>query len=247
MCPSPASRPRRRIEADPARAGQIDLAPGVQVGEILVRAARAVERFHVGLELDQVAADEARREPEMAQQLAEQPRRIAARTAAVRQRLLRRLHAGFHADEILDVLREPLVDADEEIDRARARVFVGSVGSCPASGKCPCACVSIATSECGAAARERADGRRATAGAPCRDTRRTPASAAPSFETAPARAPAPDRNRNGKRSACRLEEEVERIVTPPSPRPDRPRPELPGLLRERRAARGSSTAGPAAS
>ena len=62
MCPSPASRPRRRIEADPARAGQIHFAPGVQIGEVLVRAARAVERFQVGLELDEVAADEPRRE-----------------------------------------------------------------------------------------------------------------------------------------------------------------------------------------
>ena len=34
----------------------------MQVGEIFFRAARAVERFHVGLELDQIAADETRGE-----------------------------------------------------------------------------------------------------------------------------------------------------------------------------------------
>ena len=43
---------RSRVEPDPAGAGDIDLAPGVQVGEILFRARRAVERLHVGLELD---------------------------------------------------------------------------------------------------------------------------------------------------------------------------------------------------
>ena len=40
------------IEADPARAGQVDLAPGVQVGEVVIGARRPVERDEVGLELD---------------------------------------------------------------------------------------------------------------------------------------------------------------------------------------------------
>ena len=67
-----------RIEADPAGAGQIDLAPGMQVGEIVVGAGRAVERDEVGLELDQVAGDEARGETEMAEDLDQQPARVAA-------------------------------------------------------------------------------------------------------------------------------------------------------------------------
>ncbi len=46
---------RGGIQADPAGAGQVDLAPGVQVGEVVVGAARAVERLDVGRELDQVA------------------------------------------------------------------------------------------------------------------------------------------------------------------------------------------------
>jgi hypothetical protein len=49
---------RGRVQADPAGAGQVDLAPGVQVGEVDLGARRAVERLHVGLELDQVAGDE---------------------------------------------------------------------------------------------------------------------------------------------------------------------------------------------
>ena len=54
---------RGRIEPDPARARQINLGPGVQIGEVVLGARRPVERFHVGLELDQVARHEARREP----------------------------------------------------------------------------------------------------------------------------------------------------------------------------------------
>ena len=63
----------RRVEADPARAGQIDLGPGVEVGEILVGAGRAVEGDDVGLELDEVSGDEARGETQMAEHLDQQP------------------------------------------------------------------------------------------------------------------------------------------------------------------------------
>ena len=44
-----------RIEVYPARAGQIDLAPGMQIGEIDRRTGGTVERNQVGLELDQIA------------------------------------------------------------------------------------------------------------------------------------------------------------------------------------------------
>ena len=93
------------IESDPARARQIDFAPGMQVGEILLRPRRAIERFHVGGELDQVAGDEARRQAQVTQQLHQQPRRVAARTGPFPERELRRLHARLHADEVLDVAR----------------------------------------------------------------------------------------------------------------------------------------------
>ena len=55
----------------------------------------------------------------MPQQLAEQPRGIAARAAHFFERFLRRLHAGFEADGVFDVLPKPLVDGDEKIIRAR--------------------------------------------------------------------------------------------------------------------------------
>ena len=55
-------QPRGRIEPDPARAGQVHFGPGVQVGEVCRRSRRPVERLHVGLELDQVARHEPRRQ-----------------------------------------------------------------------------------------------------------------------------------------------------------------------------------------
>ena len=67
-----------RVEADPAGARQIDFRPGMQVGEVLARAQRPFDRVDVGLELDEVTRDETRREPEAAQHLHQQPRRIAA-------------------------------------------------------------------------------------------------------------------------------------------------------------------------
>jgi hypothetical protein len=81
-------------------------------------AGRAVERFHVRLQLDQVARHEARGEPEMAQCLHQQPAGVAARSGRAFERLLRRLHARFEADQIADLALQPLVQIDEEIDRA---------------------------------------------------------------------------------------------------------------------------------
>ncbi|MCY1214496.1 hypothetical protein D9M72_263100 [compost metagenome] len=109
---------RGGVQADPAGARQEHLAPGVQVGEVDRGAAGAVERLHVGRELDQVARHEARGQAAVAQQLHQQPARVAARAAAVAERFFRRLHAGLHADEVADVLLHLLVDADQEVDGA---------------------------------------------------------------------------------------------------------------------------------
>ncbi len=70
-----------RVHADPARPRQIDLGPGVQIGEIDLRALRSVDRLDVGAKLDQIAGDEARGEAEVAQDLDKRPGRIAARSA----------------------------------------------------------------------------------------------------------------------------------------------------------------------
>ena len=79
----------RGVHAHPAGARQIRLRPGMQVGEVGGRAFRPFKRLHIADKLDQVAGDEARRIAEMAQQLHQQPRRIAAGAFARRQRLLR--------------------------------------------------------------------------------------------------------------------------------------------------------------
>src|SRR4051794_40340472 len=48
-------QPRGRIKTDPAGAGQINFAPGVEISEIVFGAGRAVERFYVSGKLNQVA------------------------------------------------------------------------------------------------------------------------------------------------------------------------------------------------
>ena len=112
---------RGRVEPDPAGARHVDLGPGVQVGEVARGAGGAVERLHVGGELDQVAGDEAGGETRLAQDLDQQPGRVAAGARALLQRLLRRLHPGLHADEVLDVPGEAAVQVAQVIDRARRR------------------------------------------------------------------------------------------------------------------------------
>ena len=47
-----AEKPRGGVEPNPTGARQIDLAPGVQVGEILLGTGRSIERFQVGAQLN---------------------------------------------------------------------------------------------------------------------------------------------------------------------------------------------------
>ena len=108
---------RRRIQADPSGAGQIHLRPRMQVGEVGGGSARTVERFDVGRQLNQVARDEARGQPKVPQRLHQQPAGVAARSARETKRLVRRLHAGLEANDVRDLLGQPGVEIDEEIDR----------------------------------------------------------------------------------------------------------------------------------
>ena len=113
--PLTGQQARGGVEADPARARHEDLAPGVQVGEVDLGAARAVERLDVALELDQVARHKARGQPQVPAELHQQPAGVAAGAAAVGQRHLGRLHAGLHADQVADVLLQALVQLDQEV------------------------------------------------------------------------------------------------------------------------------------
>jgi hypothetical protein len=92
----------------------------VQIGEILLRPRRAVQRLHVGGQLDEITGNESRREAHVPQQLDQQPGGIAARPGEFGQRELGRLHAGLHADEVSDVAREFRVELDQPVDGAFA-------------------------------------------------------------------------------------------------------------------------------
>ncbi len=75
-------QPGRGIQTNPTRTRHINLRPGVQIGEVLFRAGRAVQGFNVGGQLHQITGHEARRQPHMPQRLYQQPGGIAARAAA---------------------------------------------------------------------------------------------------------------------------------------------------------------------
>src|SRR5439155_12758470 len=80
--------------------------------------ARSFDRIDVGAQLNEVARDEAGGEPEVAQDLNQQPRRVTARSGARGQRLLRRLNARFHANDVANSLLQLRVELDQEIHRA---------------------------------------------------------------------------------------------------------------------------------
>ena len=111
----------RRVHADPAGAGDVDLGPRVQVGEVHLGAARAVEGLLVGGELHEVAGDEARGETVLAQQAHEQPGAVAARADRPGERLVGRLHARLHAHVVRDVAVHGGVETREELHRAARR------------------------------------------------------------------------------------------------------------------------------
>ncbi len=93
----------------------------MQIGEVDLGAARTVERLDVALQLDQVAGDEARGEPEVPQDLHQQPAAVAARAAFQRQRLLGCLHTGLEPHQVGDVALHPLVQGDQEVRRLHRR------------------------------------------------------------------------------------------------------------------------------
>ncbi len=109
---------RSDVETDPAGAGKIDLGPGVQIGKIALDLARSFDGINVGPQLNEVTRDEAGGETEVPKDLDQQPRRVAARSSARFQRLLRRLDAGLHPDDVANFLLQLRIEIDQKIDGA---------------------------------------------------------------------------------------------------------------------------------
>ncbi len=89
----------------------------MQIGEIGIRASRAVERFHIGFQLDQISRYETCSEADVAHDLRQQPRAVATGTRGFGERLFRCLDARLHADQIADVALDHSVEIADEVDR----------------------------------------------------------------------------------------------------------------------------------
>ena len=114
----PRQKARCGVKPNPAGAGQIDLGPGVQIGEVMGGPHGTIDGDQIGLQLDEVARDEARGKAQMAQRLHQKPACVAAGALGQFQCLFRGLHARFQPDDIADLLRKPGVQADDHIDGA---------------------------------------------------------------------------------------------------------------------------------
>ncbi len=91
----------------------------MQVGDILGNARRPIQRLDIGLELDRVTGDEARRQSLVTQNLARQPRHVATGALQKVQRLGRGLHPRFHTQGVAQIGIELLVEGDQIIDSRR--------------------------------------------------------------------------------------------------------------------------------
>ena len=95
---------RGRVEPDPARAGQVDLAPGMQVGEVDARCpgGRRAPRGRASAGSDSPRRS-ARRSPRWRRHLTSSQLESRQEPVPRSKRLLRRLHAGLHADDVADL------------------------------------------------------------------------------------------------------------------------------------------------
>ena len=124
-----AQQARGHVEADPARAGQIDFRPGMQVGEVGLGSLGSVDGIDIGLELDQIARHEAGGEAHPPHHLHQQPGAVAARSGAQLQGLIGRLDPRLHPHEVAGPLLKVRVHADQKVDRAHAvRLQLGDRG-----------------------------------------------------------------------------------------------------------------------
>ena len=100
MWPSPASSPEVGSSPTHPAPGRYTSVQACRSVKVLRRSRLAVERLHVGLQLNQIAGDEARRQSQMTQDFDQQPGAVAAGAASERQRLFAGLHARLHANQV---------------------------------------------------------------------------------------------------------------------------------------------------
>ncbi len=92
----------------------------MEVSEVSGGARGAFEGLHIWGELDQVAGDKAGGEAKVAQDLYQEPCRVAAGTGAQGDGLLAGLHSVFQADHITDFALNALIEANQEVQSGRA-------------------------------------------------------------------------------------------------------------------------------
>jgi hypothetical protein len=107
--PLAAEQAARGVEADPARPGQEDLRPGVEVHHVPPHAPGLVGDHPLVGELDQVPGDEARRQAAGAQRGHEQRGGVAAAAPPLVEGLLGRPDARLLPDHVADLLVHPPV------------------------------------------------------------------------------------------------------------------------------------------
>ena len=118
----------RRVEADPARPDEEDLGPGVEIGRVALDPGGPAQRLLVGAKLDRVPGHEARGEPQLPEDVDQQPGEVAAGAVAAHERLLGRKHARLHPDVVADRLLDEAVQVDEHVDHASPRAGLRARG-----------------------------------------------------------------------------------------------------------------------
>ena len=69
----PSQQAGSRVEADPSGARDVDLNPGMEIGEVVIGAGRAVQSLHIGFKLDQITRHEPCGQAQMAEDLHQKP------------------------------------------------------------------------------------------------------------------------------------------------------------------------------
>ena len=119
---------RGRVEADPAGTRNIGLGPGVEIDDVVIEALGQIGQHAFVGDLDQVAADEAGRDPASTQERDQEHGRVATAAAALRERLFGRPHAGLFADHVVDAPVDQRVHLDDRVDRSALVRHLGQEG-----------------------------------------------------------------------------------------------------------------------